>query len=392
MSDAITLILPLSPFLKCSGGSAAIARHLEEFVELESSFRKYCVIFLDHEEALPSPQTLSECYKGIEFILVRKVNDKSSNPVRYYLYTLFSILPFDVLHRARNDAANDVLKIIENSKIVVYDHLYSIGIFPSVSKIRTLIYMAHNIESEILKQRYRATKVSLLKAFYFLDYWKMRLLEKSILKRSRTNIFISGNDYQSARGLNKNSYLCTELMPPQQCKWKYTGSNNILFIGGSKYFPNLDAIRWLSNELAPRLASSEFAIKVVGNVEPEVKREYEKPNVIFTGFLSDDDLNSELTTCAIFISPIVLGSGIKIKMLEALCRGVPVICTSESLVGLDSIKTCLLFKRDNPDRCALDILHYANDPAAITSLSDSTYASYINLFRMRNSWTKFLGC
>jgi len=71
-----------------------------------------------------------------------------------------------------------------------------------------------------------------------------------------------------------------------------------------------------------------------GGLTKRLKR-YETNNIVFTGEVKD--IRSEVGRCRVFVCPLVFGSGIKTKNLEAMAMGVPVVTTS---VGAENINTC----------------------------------------------------
>ena len=72
-----------------------------------------------------------------------------------------------------------------------------------------------------------------------------------------------------------------------------------------------------------------------------------------------------LGTCLCMLSPVVHGSGLKIKMLEAFAAGAPVMATPLSLQGFDFMGVEALLDLDRPEAAARHILALAQDPVAV---------------------------
>lgn len=119
----------------------------------------------------------------------------------------------------------------------------------------------------------------------------------------------------------------------------------LTFVGPSCHNPNVVGIKWFLENCWHKLKSidSEYKLQIIGNWEKvfvqEIKKNY--PNIIFKGFV--EDLSSTIQN-TIMIVPITVGSGIRMKILEACVNGVPVISTSVGAEGLPLIdgEDCLI--------------------------------------------------
>jgi glycosyltransferase involved in cell wall biosynthesis len=136
---------------------------------------------------------------------------------------------------------------------------------------------------------------------------------------------------------------------------------DLLFVGQS-HAPNLAAMKWFFAEVWPRVAHKNYRLKVVGAVElfvreslPEV---YEKFRSCFVGQTSELAPYYRAARCV--IAPMVSGSGISIKTIEALALGKPFVGTSKAYRGMDlaQIEAAGLRAYDNPQEFA-DALAWA---------------------------------
>lgn len=114
--------------------------------------------------------------------------------------------------------------------------------------------------------------------------------------------------------------------------------HSLVFIGSSGHKPNLIAVNWFLENCWERLLTVDerFSLKVVGvwgeSYSKPILKKYR--NIIFKGFV--EDLHGELKD-AIMIVPITVGSGIRMKILEAANYGIPVVSTSIGAEGLPLI-------------------------------------------------------
>lgn len=109
--------------------------------------------------------------------------------------------------------------------------------------------------------------------------------------------------------------------------------NSIAFMGNLKVAANIDSFCFIIDKILPRL---NFAYKfhVIGAVSEEVVKAYGNENIIFHGRV--DDVRPLIKSCKVFLSPIVYGTGIKTKILEAMAMGLPVVTNTIGAEGIEA--------------------------------------------------------
>jgi glycosyltransferase involved in cell wall biosynthesis len=101
-----------------------------------------------------------------------------------------------------------------------------------------------------------------------------------------------------------------------------------IFIGSYDYEPNRDAADTIIHDIAPSCPEVQFLL--VGRNPPNT----DQPNVVTPGFV--DDLGSCLASSDIALCPLSMGSGTKLKMLDYMAAGLPIVTTP---VGTQGLKT-----------------------------------------------------
>ena len=108
---------------------------------------------------------------------------------------------------------------------------------------------------------------------------------------------------------------------------------SIVFVGGLDYFPNEIAVRWFADEVASRMDDPpQLRLSVAGNCPEAVCAKLSSPAITFLGYV--DDVGRELRGHRAFAAPMVEGTGVKTKVLEAMAAGLPVVTTSAGVRGL----------------------------------------------------------
>ena len=121
---------------------------------------------------------------------------------------------------------------------------------------------------------------------------------------------------------------------------RQAGSKNILTLGTLHYPPNADGIRWFANEVFPRIQQSqpEATLTIVGKNPPAdfLELASKHPGVIrVTGYVPD--LTPYLAESALMVVPVRAGGGIRVRILDAFARAMPVVTTTVGLEGIQAL-------------------------------------------------------
>ena len=108
----------------------------------------------------------------------------------------------------------------------------------------------------------------------------------------------------------------------------------MLFVGGFRHPPNVDAVNWLVAEIVPRIHRKlpGVPVYIAGSNAPRVVQELDGRGVRVLGFVPD--LVPWLERCRVSISPLRYGAGVKGKVNEAMAHGLPVVATRISVEGM----------------------------------------------------------
>lgn len=112
----------------------------------------------------------------------------------------------------------------------------------------------------------------------------------------------------------------------------FSSGMRVVLFGDETYAPNVQALIAL-DALAAGMSGRDFGRPVRFQAAGRLNGSVTTPNVERLGFV--DDLDAFLGPDAVMVAPIVTGSGIKTKLLDAFVRGVPVITTPKGIEGID---------------------------------------------------------
>ena len=389
MAKNILYLCPSFPYPADNGGKVVFLNHIN-FLK-KNGFKLHAVFFDvdDNVTELQKQQLDSfgfESYKVFSRVVPR-VNDLKTL-VASLFYFISSKKPRAYMARINTQLQNYVLHLLNTYKFdyVLFDHFTAFAFINSFKYLKgiKMIYIAHNVESKVIADQFKLEHSPVKKLFYYAEYLKTKEVEKEILQNATVTITISSQDYKTLKrdfiisGLIEN---IPEILPLRTELWQYKQTKNILFVGGTDYYPNYDAVKWLVFTLMPDLNKIDKNIicTIVGNAD-NFKREGLNDNILFTGRISDDELENLYKSANLFVSPVVLGSGIKVKVLTALSYGIPVLCTKESMHGIDYIdnQEQLLFDRNLPNKAVARIMELLTDEANQIQMSASIKRSMEN--------------
>jgi glycosyltransferase involved in cell wall biosynthesis len=119
--------------------------------------------------------------------------------------------------------------------------------------------------------------------------------------------------------------------------------NKLVFIGSSIHLPNKDGIQWFINSVMPLIEKEipDVHLDVIGSWDKQFIKKYSRENVKFLGFV-EDLTNAFLSS--LLVVPLRIGSGMRLKIIEAINHNIPFVTTSIGVEGLDfeNDKDCII--------------------------------------------------
>ena len=113
----------------------------------------------------------------------------------------------------------------------------------------------------------------------------------------------------------------------------YVGDKKqIVFYGAMWRIENIEAAVFLINEVLPLIKDKKVEILIIGSSPPEELKKLESNRVHILGFV--DSVKNYLKESACFAAPLQKGAGIKIKILEAMSAGIPILTTDVGIEGI----------------------------------------------------------
>jgi glycosyltransferase involved in cell wall biosynthesis len=150
-----------------------------------------------------------------------------------------------------------------------------------------------------------------------------------------------------------------------------SAARHVVSLATMFYPPNSDAVHWFAKEVFPQVRRAVATVQffVVGSRPPRSVANLARPgsNIVVTGRV--DDLQPVLRQAAVMVVPVRSGSGMRVKILEAFARGIPVVSTSVGVEGIAARADEHLLVADEPQAFAEHVVRLLQEPTAAAKLA-----------------------
>lgn len=190
--------------------------------------------------------------------------------------------------------------------------------------------------------------------------------EINAIKKFDKVMFISNDEMMFF--LNFIDIIKTSWLPPYTKIKKLDNMKkdiDIFFIG-SDNIHNINGINWFLENVYPFIKNKNYKIVIAGKICSKLKHSKCK-DILFLDYIEDLDLL--YSRVKVVISPLRSGTGIKIKIIEAMSYDIPVVCTSKSLVGFIEKTNNGCVVADSPEFFSFAIENILNDEIFRKNLS-----------------------
>ena len=146
-------------------------------------------------------------------------------------------------------------------------------------------------------------------------------------------------------------------------------SDTLIYSGSITYAPNLDAVSLMVSDILPMILARrpDVAFTVTGSHRGVPVDHLAGPGVTFAGFVPD--IVTTVASTAVCVVPLRRGGGTRLKILEAMALGTPVVSTRKGAEGLDVEDGVHLLLADEPEAFARCVLQLLEQPAQARAMA-----------------------
>ncbi len=321
--------------------------------------------FLDTAEQLADNRALSELCRTAQF-LVRP---------HFPIDAFWTLTPVAIREFAVRDFAWLLQRAIYLQNIDVLQLEYTIlGQYAAGFRHIPCLLFEHDVSVQSLGRRLRSGRFDL---DLLLEYVRMRFYEPRLLKRCDRIQVCSGENAAYLLGLapslrgriDSNVRAAIDIR-----RYDFIPSprlpDTLLFVGSFRHSPNLDALRWFTEKVFPIIISARpsVTLHIIGSDPPASATIWnDHPHIRLLGAVPD--IREPLHRFSVFVCPVLSGSGIRVKLLEAFACGIPTVSTTIGAEGLAKTSGDFCEQADSPAAFAASVLRLLGDPSYCVDLA-----------------------
>jgi sugar transferase (PEP-CTERM/EpsH1 system associated) len=212
---------------------------------------------------------------------------------------------------------------------------------------------------------------------------RLEKYENSIVKKADRVLLVSERDLASLNSQNVSVIpigIDTDDFRPDALKKE---KGKIIFTGNLHYFPNVDAVRYFILDILPLIMEEipEAYFEAAGiNPSRKIMTLSGLPGVKIAGYVPD--MADFINTGAVYVCPIRCGSGMQIKLLEAMACGAPVVSTSYAAEGIKAVPGVHFLRADSKEEFADKTIQMLKD----FELREKIAAQALQLIKEHYTW------
>lgn len=253
---------------------------------------------------------------------------------------------------------------------------YDIAHVDSIALLHTLPILSglpvvlthHNIESDLLDRRAGFAPKAAVRAYLRLQARRLRAAEAYWAPRVALNLCVSDEDTLRLREIAPGANVATipngvvggDPSPASIEGRRRSG----LFVGGLNWFPNEDALAFFAQDIEPLFQEKgvEFPTAWVGKAnETQIAAYSGHRSIQAVGYAPD--LSAYMNQARVFIAPLRVGGGTRLKILDAWAAGIPVVATTLACEGLGATDGAELLIGDTPEEFVERVQRLLTDDA-----------------------------
>jgi glycosyltransferase involved in cell wall biosynthesis len=259
-----------------------------------------------------------------------------------------------------------------------------------------LVYDAHNVEYAIL-QRFAGTRPNpVTRLAAALEWRRVRAYEAGLCRDSRLVFVVSDVDRAALAALADTPVEFVEVPIAVDAAGTapvgtLTGEPRLLFLGGLHWPPNADALATFVRDIWPlvRAERPDATLTSVGRDDHPAAAECRAaPGVHLTGWVASID--PFVQASRVLVVPMRAGSGMRVKILEAMARGMPIVSTSVGCEGIGVTHGRHLLVADTPHQFAAAVLQVLKDDELAARLAREARALVMAQYDVAAVRTKVL--
>lgn len=222
------------------------------------------------------------------------------------------------------------------------------------------IFKDHNIEANIFKQFYMDQPLSIKKLIAFREWKAVERYEVKAAEKADLVLTVSYKDAEKLKSHNRSVFTTPPLV--DEIKQVKNGKKEhiVSYIGNLSWIPNRQGVQWFIDSVLPKVAENvqDVKLKIIGSGLSDNPFSH-SDHIEYLGYV--ENLEEVYRETKVFIVPLFMGSGVRIKIIEAINHEVAVVSTSLGCEGLGLCDGHTILIADNADHFADNVINLLKD-------------------------------
>jgi GT2 family glycosyltransferase len=386
----ILKVLFVSPYPICPpvhGGGVFMYQTVRELARL---CELHLIILLDFEKERAAHKELDEICASTEYIVRMEGRQKAIGSMEPYAVREFRNADLRwLIHRQLYLRAIDVLQL-EYTVLGQYAGQFR--------RIPSMLF-EHDVYFQSIARRLPFMTGLLERLNARWEYlrslrYELRLLPKvdRVQVCSKDNADYLESFLPALKGRIDGNYRAGINTSLYECRAAGREPFTLLFLGSFRHLPNQEALNWFLQNVYSKVQAKEPRVRliIIGSDPPPRHSLPADPSIELVGFV--EDVRQPLLQYAIFLCPILSGSGVRVKLLEAFAAGIPVVSTRLGAEGLASTNGEICALADDPDEFAEKTLELIKNPAAAEAMAARAREQVVRERDMRAMTEQLVEC
>ncbi len=347
----ILQLTPQFPFPADDGGRISIANHYFQFLEQGNEVEMVCM------SRYPIKQIEIDKNKRNGNIKIIEMDTKNTK-----LRVISHFLRNKSLYIEKQytpDLIEKIEQLVEMSIINVihadHSNMARVAIELSVKYKIPIGLRLHNLEFLIWKRYYDGLgKFSLKKLFIGQQYRLLMNLESEFITNSDVSFAITKEDKERALEIAPSANVIVASAGVNLDEWRIDNKIpkepfSMVIATTFNWIHNVNAIQWFLYNVQPELYLKypDISLNIIGKNPPKRFDDFKDIGVKKLGYV--DDVKPFYNKSQVYIAPLFVGGGIRIKILEAMSMGLPVVATDVSAEGIEANESQGLIRANTVD-------------------------------------------
>lgn len=352
------------PYPPDSGGKI---RDYNLFKEISKKHRVILLSFIEDEKERLNIEALEPLCKKIE--VIREKNTSKLALFTMIFTNLFAEKPVTIAKYYSSEMQEKIRGIFSRDKIdlIHCSHLHMAQYVESIRNIPKVLD-EHNVEFFLIKRYLKEQRNSIKKMLiFFLQYLKLERYESAIAQKFDHCLAVSDTDKKNLESIAPNAMVSIisngvdiDFYEPQHTKAQ---PDTLVFTGAMDWFPNEDAMLYFFEKIWPLIKRDIKNVRfyIVGrNPSNKVLNlPRQETGIVVTGYV--DDVRPYIARSSVYIVPLRIGGGSRLKILEAMAMGQAIVCTSIGCEGLEVTDDENILIADEPKEFAKKVVALLKD-------------------------------